>query len=196
MERQELGKGEGTRIEEPFRIRCFAIALLDLGHRESHDLVLAVGKPLLARHPCSVIPDRSKHEVWAARDYLGQSSMGHAKKMRDRHDPAAIIAVRIVEDLKLPGGPTSEVAPTEPALVFQGNGNRIGEPLPGTHEAARQCPVSSAISGAFMQEHRQATVWHHGEQGDIHGHVGCREGAYRLSRHGPQATAASLADKP
>jgi len=67
MDRKELGKGEGTGIEQSFGIRCFAVALLEFGHRESHDLVLAVGEPLLARHPRSMIPDPSQHEVRSAR---------------------------------------------------------------------------------------------------------------------------------
>lgn len=122
--------------------------------------------------------------------------MGYAKQMGHGHDPAAIISVGIVEDVELPGGPAAEVPSTEAALVFQGCGHGVGEPLPGTHEAARQRPLPSAISGPLMQEHGQAAIRTHGEQGDIHGHVRRWEGRYRLGRHGSQATAASTKVNP
>jgi hypothetical protein len=95
----------------------------------------------------------------------------HDVEVRDREHPPPVVAVRVIEDVKLTGHATGHLG-----LVPQRSQDRLGQCFTLMQEGAWQSPASFDVGTFAFHEQNRQFVAHHRKNRRIDSDVGSRVG--------------------
>ncbi len=148
----ELREGEFLIADQAFGVRCGGIEPMHLLHRIVHDRVLPVRQSTLTCDADGTVHDGRQLEIRRRREGRGEARERQGQQVGHGHDPAAVIALGVVEEVQLPWAASVEVCGGEAALLLQGHRDGLGKTLAFADESAGQSPRAVLVSMPAHQE--------------------------------------------